>query len=61
MMALISAKWTDAQGGTNLVDDWFKDLSAQEIAGDGKFSVDKSDGRIIRILDVEARKVEHFL
>jgi hypothetical protein len=49
------------ESGTDLIDNWFKHLPAQEVSRDSQFSVEKPHGRIIRVLYIETGKVEHLV
>jgi len=45
---------------TDLIDNWFKNLPAQQVSGDGQFTIEKPHIRVIRVLYVETGKVEHL-
>jgi hypothetical protein len=49
-----------AKNGADLIDNWFKNLLAQQISGNSQFAIEKPHGRVIRVLDVETGKVEHL-
>jgi hypothetical protein len=51
----------DLTQGTDLIDDRFENLTAQEVSRDRQFTIEKSDGRIIWVLYIETSKVEHFV
>jgi 1,6-anhydro-N-acetylmuramate kinase len=46
--------------GTDLIDNWLKNLPAQQVSRDGQFAIEESHIRVIRVLYVETGKVEHL-
>jgi len=43
----------------DLIDNWFKNLPAQQVSRDNQFAIEKPHGRVIRVFHVETGKVEH--
>ena len=46
---------------TYLLNNGIKNFTTQEVPGNRQFSVNEADRRVVWVLDVEARKVEHII